>query len=318
MRRVFAYSGQGSQYFHMGRELYVGDELFRSCFDRLDALATRWRRRSVASVLYDRQLRATDSFELIDDTNFAIPVIQLALTDMLELRGICPDVVLGTSLGEYTAAVVAGVLTESELFEMLAVMARAIHEHIDPSAMRAGMLTVFPSSPEEVDRLEPAARWLAGRVGVDTLVFSGTDAELAAVEHLAQDEGMLTQRLPVHYGFHGEQMELIRETFLASCPVTAVRDARVELVSCVRSPKCPSGRGQLFDILRQPFDFHQGFEPLCDVDDLEVFDLSPAAIHVRPITGLFAVRGMTGSCVHSLLGRMGSDHGRLTSLLAGA
>src|SRR5688572_6962505 len=109
-RTVFMFSGQGSQYFHMGRALYERSDVFRAELDHLDALATPLVGQSVVRALYDERRSKADTFDRLALTSPAIFMVEWALARAVVEAGVRPDVVLGVSNGSFAAAVMAGAL----------------------------------------------------------------------------------------------------------------------------------------------------------------------------------------------------------------
>jgi len=315
MKRLFCYAGQGSQYYQMGRELYEGDRAFRAVFDRYDALASVHRRTRLAAVIYAKDRRASDPFEAIEDTHFAIPVVQLALTEMLDFKGYAPDIVIGTSLGEYVALVVAGRLSAEVLFEMLALQVSLLRSEFGNGRGEPGqgMVSVFVKDDSESDSLAPFAGSFAGRVGQDTVVFSGLRPTLDRIMDFCRLHGLPAQRMSVPYAFHNVLMERIRPGFVACCPEPDGRGSSVTHVTCSMGPEPREGREGLFDILRRPFDFHEAFMRLDKGESYHVSDLSPSGIFIRPVRASLGRVGAHESRVVPLLSVFGSDLTRLSS-----
>lgn len=312
MKRIFVFSGQGSQYFQMGRELYDQDLAFRAAFDHYDTLAGVHRRRSLAEVIYGEQ-KPSDPFQQFEDTHFAIPVVQLALTDMLGFKGYYPDVVLGTSLGEYIALVVSQRLTAEALFELLARQIALLRTEFGDSDTGQGMVSVFVTDQAQAAGLLAFAGQFAGRVGADTLIFSGADAELQATLAYARRHGLLAQRLAVPYAFHSRLVERIGTAFQSGCPQLGPGDPTVEYRSCVVGSGHRYGPELLQAVMRQPFDFLTASQPLICRAGHEWVDISPGGIFTRPLRAALDAAGAPPSQAVTLLSVFGSDLGRLTN-----
>ena len=100
---VFMFSGQGSHYYHMGKELYDKNPVFRQKVNEFDAAAEEVFGRSIVAALYDRTKTIGDVFDKTLITSPAIIMIEYALAKLLIANGIQPDFLLGASLVEKTA-----------------------------------------------------------------------------------------------------------------------------------------------------------------------------------------------------------------------
>lgn len=116
---VFMFSGQGSQYYRMGEELFDEDEVFRTALQRYDAVVAEALGESVLARLFDPAKRKNDPFTDTRITHPAIVMIELALAESLRAAGIEPDYLLGSSLGEYAAAAVSGSIDPLECLRVL-------------------------------------------------------------------------------------------------------------------------------------------------------------------------------------------------------
>lgn len=95
------YSGQGSQYYQMGKDLFDTEPIFRNEMQRLDALVRERLGVSVVDIIYDNNKRISDLFDRTLYTSPAIFMVEYAMTQTLVQKGVKPDYLLGTSLGEY-------------------------------------------------------------------------------------------------------------------------------------------------------------------------------------------------------------------------
>ncbi|SPF68533.1 Acyl transferase domain in polyketide synthase (PKS) enzymes [Propionibacterium ruminifibrarum] len=316
MKRVFLYSGQGSQYYQMGRQLYENDIVFHACLERYARIVLDLGGRSVSEVIYDPARHPSDTFDSLAETHFAIPAIQLALTDMLMFRGYEPDIVMGTSLGEYVALTVSCQISVEALFEILALqvtLLKSTFASADKDPYGQGMISVVAPNDEALEQLSTFESALAGRVGSDTLVFTGMRPVLNRIMEFCHRNGILAQRMSVAYAFHSQLMERIRSPFLERCPPVSSRCSPIVVQSCVDGRHEKPGPGMLFDILRRPFDFQAGLTRLSHHNDIMFTDLSPTGLYTRPVKETLKRDARTDSGIVALLSPFGSDIQRLQS-----
>ncbi|CAF3998043.1 unnamed protein product, partial [Rotaria sp. Silwood1] len=119
----FVFSGQGPQWWAMGRQLYESEPIFNKWIHLIDAEMTKinndeWR------LLEELSKKKNERESCINDTNIAQPTlfaIQIALAALLVLWNIYPSSIISHSAGDQAAAFVAGRLTLEETVRMLAV-----------------------------------------------------------------------------------------------------------------------------------------------------------------------------------------------------
>ena len=116
---VFVYSGQGSQWPGMGRQLLADEPAFAAAVDELEPLFVDHMRFSLQQVLTEGQRVAGDA-----RVQPVLMGLQLALTALWRSYGVEPDAVIGHSMGEVTAAVVAGALTPDEGLRVIGTRSR--------------------------------------------------------------------------------------------------------------------------------------------------------------------------------------------------
>ncbi|MEN0062872.1 MAG: SDR family NAD(P)-dependent oxidoreductase [Myxococcota bacterium] len=206
---VFLFTGQGAQWAGMGRRLYGADADFRQALDAICTIVDPWLPEPLRPVLFDPTGTAP-----LDDTGFTQPAIfalQLALVDWFALRGIRPAAAIGHSVGEITAATVAGLWSREEAARI--VVARGALMSALPRG--GAMAAVFLPAAEVTARLADlhlSDVELAAVNGPAETVISGDQAGVSALVQAVTSEGVRAKELTVSHAFHSARMEpMLRE-----------------------------------------------------------------------------------------------------------
>ncbi|XYI03831.1 type I polyketide synthase [Sorangium sp. So ce1128] len=226
---LFVFSGQGSQWAGMGRELLAHEAVFRGALQACDALMARHAGLSLLD-----ELAAPEATSRLDETEVAQPAIfaiQVALAALWRSWGVVPDAVVGHSVGEVAAAHVAGVLDLEDAVRLVArrgqVMQRAagqgkmaVVELVAEAALRA--LEGYG------DRLSVAAINDPGSV-----VLSGEPAALSEVIERLALQKIRCRFLRGSYAFHSAQMAPLGAELAGALRDLAPRPAAVPMYSTV-------------------------------------------------------------------------------------
>ena len=137
---VFLFPGQGAQYVNMGRQLYETEPMFREQVDLCAEILTPHLKLDLRSLLYPLPEVKEEVQKQLTQTGIAQPalfVIEYALARLWMSWGIQPAAMAGHSLGEYVAAVLAGVMSLEDGLALLAARAQMMQ-----SMPPGGMLSV--------------------------------------------------------------------------------------------------------------------------------------------------------------------------------
>lgn len=205
------FSGQGSQYQGMGRELYFGDtsefvcRVFREEADKVFSCLSETQRKEYFDVLY-----GTENPEQIHQTKytqFALFVTEYALAQVVLQLGVSVTGLLGHSIGEVTAAAIAGVWSLTDAVKI--VLARgSLMQQQKPGSMLAIM-----ADAEKIEPVLPSSLWLCLKNTSGRCVVGGSKEEIVLFSESLKKSGIGSVVIKTSHAFHTGMMQEAAEQF---------------------------------------------------------------------------------------------------------
>src|SRR6516225_10084226 len=317
-KTAWLFPGQGSQFAGMARELFETEPVFAETMTRCAAVIDALLERPLLEVIFDSE--GPDSQDTLRQTGYAQPAlfaVEMGLARLWQSWGFEPDVVIGHSVGQYTAACVAGVFGLEEGASLLAERGRLF------GSLPAGgrMVAVFAAA-ERVESLteEFPSLSVAAYNGANT-VLSGPAQDLdLAVAGLSAD-GVRCDWLDTSHAFHSALLDPVLDEFESYV-------GRFEFGSPQRTLVCNRtgavlGRSVNLDgsywrrHARQPVEFAKSVHTLADLSCKVLLEIGP-----QPVLTAAALRAWpdpaTAPRAIASLRRKDADHRQITDALANA
>ncbi|MEA2203160.1 MAG: phthiocerol/phenolphthiocerol synthesis type-I polyketide synthase, partial [Solirubrobacteraceae bacterium] len=220
---VFVYSGQGSQWAGMGRQLLADEPAFAAAVAELEPVFVQRVGFSLRQVL-----ESGEPVVGIDRIQPVLVGVQLALTELWRAHGVEPDAVIGHSMGEVTAAVVAGALTPADGLRVIATRSRLMARLSGQGAM--ALLELNATATEKLIADYPDIT-LAVYASPHQSVIAGPPEQVDAVVAIVDGQGKLARRVEVDVASHHPTVDPILSDLRSALSDLMPTSPKISLIS---------------------------------------------------------------------------------------
>lgn len=300
-RRVaFMFAGGGAQYAGMGAELYAREPVYREFMDRCLDIAARHVDTDLRGLLLKGA--ADGESQHLERPTTALPALfatQYALAQLLISWGIEPAAMIGHSMGEYTAACLAGVLSLEDAMAVVALRGR-LFEKVEPGAM-----TSVPLAPDALKPLLDGRVSIAAVNGPELSVASGPVDAIAALEARLLERGIESRRIHIDTAAHSALLDPVLEEFRTRLERIRFEEPQRPFVSNLSGDWADAVEITSADYwvrhLRQTVRFSEGLQKLLDERDMVLLEVGPGRTlstlaRIHPLRD--ASQGVLGSMPH--------------------
>lgn len=269
---VFMFPGQGAQYYQMARELYDTHPRFKLWMQFCDEIARPLLDASLVDAIY--QGEKSKEFDRITLSNPALLAVEFSLAKIIMEMGIQPNFLVGYSLGEFTSAVVSGVISIEQGLELVVGMARILEEKSPPASMLA---IVAPESIlAEYSELFQNS-WVTGRNFQNNFVISGLLQDIQRIQNGLIARAIPCQKLPVNYGFHTEIMNPLGQDFKGMVQQHYFSDIRIPIISGLTTKQLNCiDADHFWKLIRYPVEFSKTITNMMKNGDYQFIDVGPS------------------------------------------
>ncbi|MEO6794492.1 MAG: type I polyketide synthase [Mycobacterium sp.] len=236
---VFVYSGQGSHWAGMGQQLLTDEPAFARALAVLEPVFVEHVGFSLWQVISGGETVSGDA-----QVQPVLMGLQLGLTELWRSYGVHPDAVIGHSMGEVTAAVVAGALSPADGFRVIAARSRLMSQQAGQGAV--ALLNLDAEATEALLAGYPDVH-VAGYLSPKQTVVAGQVAPVEAVIAAVSAQNRFARRVNMEVASHTALMDPILPDLRAALADLTPEVATIPFFSTVTETAMPAGGMPLLD-----------------------------------------------------------------------
>ncbi|MBD2605617.1 acyltransferase domain-containing protein [Scytonema hofmannii FACHB-248] len=254
---VSLFSGQGSQYLEMGRELAMNFPSLRRLYGYMDSLLLKDNLQPLSEIVFPQpvfeEAEKNAQVAALQRTEYAQPaigVLSAGMYKILQQAGFESDFVAGHSFGELTALWAAGVVSEEDYLYLVKARGQAMAAPQDPDHDAGAMLAV----KEDISKVEAVLKHfpqvtIANQNSPNQVVLAGLTTEINKVRQALQDKGYAAVLLPVSAAFHTPLIAFAQKSFAIASKTVSFHSPQIPVFTNVTGKLYPSEPQAIHQIL---------------------------------------------------------------------
>ncbi|AMM96464.1 type I polyketide synthase [Bacillus pumilus] len=274
---VWMFSGQGAQYVNMGKDLYEKDPEFKQMLQKCFAIILSLSGVEIENVLYptteEEFIKAEQLMQQTSYTQIILFSFEYALASKLMGLGIRPHYFIGHSIGEITAACVAGIIHLEDAIRIVLKRGSLMQK------MPRGEMAGVSLSAEEIEHDLPEGVELSAVNSSQLSVVSGPSERLQIYLEQAEKRGASVQTLKTSHAFHTSMMAEASEQFKHVLSKITYQQSEIPILSNVTGNWLTNEQASSPDYwashIRQPVLFSQGIETLLGLGEVVFIEVGP-------------------------------------------
>ncbi|MHC5773995.1 type I polyketide synthase [Nostoc sp.] len=273
---AFMFSGQGSQYVNMGRELYQLEPTFQHQIDKCAEILQPHLGVDLRHILYPSVAQTELATQQLQQTALAQPalfVIEYALAQLWLEWGIRPVAMIGHSIGEYVAATIAGVFSLEDALAVVTMRGKLMQQ------MPTGSMLAVPLTEQQVQPLLGQQLSLAAVNSLSSCIVSGSTSAIETLQQQLAAQGIDTQPLFTSHAFHSAMMEPIVQKFTQRLQQVQLQPPQIPYISNLTGTWITADEATNPDYwaqhLRQPVRFSLGVSELLQQSESILIEVGP-------------------------------------------
>lgn len=269
---IFMFAGLGSQYIDMGKQLYGRVSFFRDTVDSCYKILKE--EVGVEIPHFYSSIEPIDEDEIHEfvRSQYVVFIFEYALAKLLMNWGMKPTGVIGYSLGEYTAACIAGVMTVRETLDILKARGELVAKVED------SVLLSVPLPRENIEKYLSSSISLAIDNGASS-ILAGSAEVMAGLEQELKKDRMFSFRISNSRAVHSHLTLPVVDEFKEALGAINWKKPQLPILSNVKGEwlselemACPD---YWADHLSQTVQFHQSMELISQLDEPILLEIGP-------------------------------------------
>jgi acyl transferase domain-containing protein len=260
----FLFSGLSNHTLGLDRQLYEQAPTFRRVLDRCNAIAQPLLGKSLLDILYSPNTPENSTNKVYSDSELFVATfaLQVALCELWKAWGITPTVIMGTSIGEYAAAYVAGLFSLEDALKMVI----SGQQHIQSENSKGTMVGVLADEQRVAAAIQPYGDKVGiGFYGGSQIVISGQQDVVDAVVVDLKAQKVKTVRWDTSYAYHSPLMKSLEIDFAQYKSYYTPSPPQIPLISGTTgqlSSDAITKKDYWVSLIREPMRFATGMQTM--------------------------------------------------------